>query len=119
MSINFHHLVLLAILATSIHWIVARASITRWFWSLDWWPCSTDAQKLPWHISVRDLLNGLLTCAACSGWWLGLAGGALGIQPLVLGPVWLNILGAVLTGVIVTPILEGVLLWGLARSRIE
>lgn len=147
MTLDFQQLALLAILGTAIHWLGARAAITEWFWGLRWWPtktcphCEDDymlVDGVPQHacngpeylriqVCGRPMLRNaahhfvtkLLACAACAGWWLGLAGGLLGIQPLVLGPTWLNVLGAGLGGIVVVPVLEGALMFGLHASHIE
>lgn len=119
MTINFHELALLALLGTAIHWIVARSMIMKWFWDLRWWPlaCNSYGEPLP-PSAIRELFSNLLACAACSGFWLGLVFG-IRIRPLHLGPWWLDWLGAGLAGVVVVPILEGVLIWGLRTTHIN
>lgn len=154
MTINFHQLVLLALLGTAIHWIVARSTIMKWFWDLRWWPskrcpecnnryvkvessiipgrrilqhtCTRNAQYPQPPIGIplirdqlQDLFAGLLACAACSGWWLCLFLGSIGLRPLDIGPWWLDMFGSGLAGTVTVPILEGVLLWGLERTHID
>lgn len=108
MTLNFQQLALLGLLTASIHWLVARAAVTRWFWS-----------------RVPGAAGRLLGCAACSGLWLGLALGywvrPIDIHALRLHdtarPV-LEVLAAGLTAVVLTPVVEAVLLWGLERTAI-
>lgn len=149
MTLDFNQLALLVLLTTAIHWLVARAAITKWFWDLRWWPtkrctkcegrffklrnrsgihhaCNgaayTEIQRegLPLiRDQLSDLLDELLACAACSGFWLGLGLSVVGLRPLELGPSWLDVAGSALAGVVGTPILEGVLLWGLDRTAIR
>lgn len=148
MSFNSQHLALLAILATALHWLFARSYAMKWFWDLRWWPtqrckdCGKPFVKVrspvteKWivvhscevdprlgHPLLRDQLMlvfaSLIACTACAGWWLGLAGGFLGLHPLLLGTPWLDGIGSALSGVVVVPILEGALIWGLKTTRIE
>jgi hypothetical protein len=136
MTIDLHQLTLLAVLCTAIHWLFARSAIMKWFWDLRWWPKArtgflqrNEGEPLPSRLIFQDqgplalpfyeLLSGLLACTACAGWWLGLGAGLLGIWPLRLGPAWINVLGAGLTGVVIVPILEGALIWGLRTTRIK
>jgi hypothetical protein len=127
MTIDLHQLALLALLGTAIHWLVARSQIMKWFWDLRWWPVKgvqywQPEPRFEWdHCTtntLRILFSDLLACAACSGWWFGLILG-IRIHPLHLGPWWLDWLGAGLAGVMVVPILEGVLIWGLETSHIN
>jgi len=101
--VNWSTFATLATLAATIHWAVARAQIMRWFWDAAWLP---------------ELLCNLLACAACSGFWLGLGLGLLGIRPLATGHAWLDVAAAGACGIVGTPLVEGILLWGLERSRI-
>lgn len=99
--LNLEHLVLLGVLSAAIHWLVARSLIFSWFWS-----------------RVTGWAQDLLSCPACSGFWIGLGLGVLGVRPLHgLGLV--DILGAGLFGIYLTPIIEGTLLWGLKRSSMQ
>lgn len=105
--IDWNQLVTLGVLAAVIHWLVARAQITQHFWRLEWLPVG------------RDFVDGLLRCAACSGWWIGLGlGWGRHLVPFQMGSAFWNVVGAGLTGIFVTPIFESVLLWGLEKSRI-
>src|SRR3990167_9222418 len=101
MRLNLEHLVLLALLAGPLHWIVARSSITKPFWS-----------------RASGLADSLLRCAACSGVWIGLGFSALGVRP-VTGPLVVEHLAAAVLGALLTPVVEAVLLWGIAMSAVE
>jgi len=94
----------LAVLAAAVHWLVARAQITKWFW---------NAKQLPTF--ARELLE----CPACSGFWIGWGFGALGIRPLATGYVWIDVVLAGAVAMYGTPVAEAVMLWGLERSRIH
>lgn len=101
MHLNLEHLVLLALLAGPFHWLIARSSITRPFWS-----------------RATGLADKLLRCSACSGVWIGLGFSALGGRPV--GGHWLfEHIAAGVLGALVTPVVEGVLLWGIAMSAVE
>jgi hypothetical protein len=107
---NWSAFLALGILAASAHWLLARAKITAPFWGLNWLP---EGQ-------TRALLDGLLSCAACTGWWAGLGLGLLGLRPAVTG--WGAVADVLLAGLLAvwaTPVFEGLLMWGLERSRIE
>jgi hypothetical protein len=95
-------LVLLGLLSAVIHWLIARANITHWFWG---------SPRLP------TFLQHLLACAACSGFWIGLGLGIVGIQPIASG--LLGVLASGLLGVFTTPVFEGVLLWGLRTTHLD
>lgn len=98
---NWSAFLTLNILATAIHWTIARSQIMRWFWGSTWLP---------------ELLRDLLECPACSGFWIGLGLGLAGLRPLG-GPWWWGSLAAGALALFGTPIAEGLLLWGLDRSR--
>ena len=102
MTLDLNALLLLGLLSASIHWIVARSKAMQWFWGASWLPAAGKA---------------LLECTACSGFWLGLGLGLAGIQPLSHGPLGVACSG--LLGVVATPVVEGVLLWGLRMSAID
>jgi hypothetical protein len=104
MAFSWSILATLGILTATIHWIIARAEITKRFWNAIWLP---------------EFLNGLLRCPACSGFWLGLGLGGLGLRPMATGHAWLDVVVAGLCGVWCTPIAEELLLWGLDRSKIH
>ena len=104
MTFNWSTLLTLGILCASVHWIVARAKITEWFWDADWLP---------------KFLNNLLTCPACSGFWLGLLFGIAGLRPLVSSHTTLDVLTTSVAGLFCTPLVEAVFLWGLDRSKIN
>jgi hypothetical protein len=89
-------------LCTVAYYLFARAEISRWFWSaparawaeVEWLP---PEQKRAHHRSVAFLLwfwstlDALLSCAACSGFWLGLGCSFLMPVPgagLLYGPAW-------------------------------
>jgi hypothetical protein len=109
MRLDLNQLALLGILAATIHWIVARSKIAEPFWSLRWW----KGESL-----VRNRAAGLLACAACSGFWIGLGLGLLGVRPMEAS-VWFAVPAAGLMGAGVTPVVEAVLLWGLSSTRID
>jgi hypothetical protein len=111
MKFDVDQLVLLGILAASIHWIVARASITKAFWSLNWWT------ERGWLSVPKSFVADLLACAACSGWWIGLGLGLAGVRPI--GSGFLAVMCSGLAGVLVTPVFEGALLWGLEKTRLD
>jgi hypothetical protein len=104
MTFNWSTLATLAILCATIHWIIARSQVMEWLWAAPWLP---------------DFISDLLTCPACSGFWLGLGLGAVGFWPLITDYWWLNIPATGLAGVWCTPIAEGILLWGLEKSKIH
>jgi hypothetical protein len=93
-------LVVLGLLTSSTHWLVARSEIARPLWS-----------------RTRGWLANLLACAGCSGWWLGLGYGVLGLRPVSHG--WRGIVLAGVLGTILTPIFEAILLWGLSETAIS
>jgi hypothetical protein len=102
LQFNFDSLVLLGLLGSSIHWIVARSHIMRPFWG---------SPRLPMF------LRNLLACAACSGFWLGLGLGSLGVRPASSGLAGVLLSG--LLGVFVVPVFEGALLWGLQSTHLD
>lgn len=104
MSFDWSTLATLAILTGTLHWVIARAKITQWFWNANWLP---------------GIMHELLECPACSGFWLGLGLGVAGLRPLVTGLWPLDLAAAGVAGIIGTPVAQGVLLWGLERTRIE
>jgi len=112
MKFTLNQLVLLGLLSASIHWIMARASITKRFWSLNWWP----KRSLKCLVAKRFFAD-LLACAACSGFWIGIGLGLAGVRPV--GSGWTAVLASGLLSVLVTPTFEGALLWGLEKTRIE
>ena len=91
----------LALMAPAVHWLAARAEITRPLWS-----------------RASGRLSKLLACPACSGWWIGLGLGLAGVRP-VAGRWWATTVASGLIAVVLTPVVEAVLLWGLERSAIE
>lgn len=97
-------LVMLGILCSAAHWLIARASITKFMWS-----------------RLRGgPIGSLLECPACSGWWLGmLAGGLLHLWPVATNNSGANVIISALLGAYLTPVFEAVLLWGLDSSRIS
>jgi hypothetical protein len=101
---NWSLFAVLALSTAAIHWIIARSTIMRWFWDAVWLP---------------TFLDELLACTACSGFWLGLGLGALGLRPFDTGHLWLDVLAAGGWNVVGMPVVEGVLLWGLDRTRID
>lgn len=101
MTLDLHQLLLLGLLSTSMHWLVARSSIAQPLWS-----------------RARGLLGELLRCPACSGWWLGLVLGVVGVRPVVAHHRWTEVVLAGLLAVVVTPVVEAVLVLGLQHSAV-
>ncbi len=98
-------LLLLGILSASIHWLLARAHATAWFWSrLSGWPAV------------------LVACPSCSGFWIGLGLGGLGVTPVetVAGPVGrlAAIIISAILAMFLTPVFQAVMLWGLEKTAI-
>jgi hypothetical protein len=94
-------LFLLGILSATIHWLVARSEIAAPLWS-----------------RARGIVDKLLRCPACSGFWLGGALTFVGVHPLVGVTDWRDVAAGTLCGVFLTPVFEAVLLWGLERTAI-
>lgn len=109
MTLFILDLLLLGMLSASIHWLVARAQITRPFWS-----------------RTRGWLAKLLACPACSGFWIGCGLTATSLQ--AAAPFFLrqhdaaftiaSILTNGLLAMFLTPIFEAVMIWGLHLSAI-
>lgn len=104
MPFDWSLLLTLGILTASIHWTIARAKITQWFWGARWLP---------------QFLNSLLSCPACSGFWLGIAVGLFGIRPLATGSTTLDVVASGVCGLFCTPVVQAVFLWGLERTKID
>lgn len=102
LDLDVGNLALLGIASSAIHWIIARSEIAKPLWS-----------------RARGLANSLLTCPACSGFWISLGLWALGLRPLMGLPSVLDAGATAVLGVFVTPVCEAVLVWGLAASAIE
>ena len=100
MTLNLHVLVFFGLLAAGTHWLVARSTIAKPLWS-----------------KATGTLDELLRCAGCSGWWLGLGLWVTGVRP-VDGGVRAFLLSGVL-GAALTPVVEAVVLWGLAETAVE
>lgn len=101
MRLNVADLFLVGILGAAIHWLVARSYVFEFLWG-----------------RARGFLEKLLACAACSGFWIGVALGLAGIRPLVGIAWWGEIIGAGMLAVYLTPVFEGVLVWGLEASAV-
>jgi hypothetical protein len=101
LRIQLDMLVVLGILSAALHWFVARSRAMQWFWS-----------------RMQGRIGALLACPACSGWWISLGLGLLGVQPVVAPWVWPSAILAGLLGIVLTPVFEALLLWGLAVSAI-
>jgi hypothetical protein len=99
-SLNIHTLVFFGLLAAGIHWLIARSSIAKPLWS-----------------RATGLLDELLRCAGCSGWWLGLGLWVAGVRPIE-GRIGAFLLTGVL-GAVLTPIVEATVLWGLEATAVE
>lgn len=101
MTLDLSKLLLFGIVCASLHWLLARAEITKPLWS-----------------HAKGPLDRLLRCAGCSGWWLGGLVYAIGLQPFPRTGSWCVIVGGLL-GAFVTPVFEGLLLWGLERTAVQ
>jgi hypothetical protein len=104
MTFNWSTFATLGILAGTLHWLIARATVTRSFWGALWLP---------------GWLDSLLRCAACSGFWIGIGLGCAGLRPLATSHTLLNVLVAGVAGMWLTPVTEGVLLWGLSATKMR
>lgn len=102
MKLALDQLFLLGVFSASIHWLIARSTIAKPLWS-----------------RARGTLDKMLRCPACSGWWIGAWLPWAGIHPLDGVPLWANNIAGALCGVVLTPVFEAVLLWGLERSAVE
>lgn len=102
--IAFDQLFLLGVLSATIHWLIARAEISRPLWS-----------------RAPAFLDKLLRCPSCSGFWI--SGGLVfaGIRPLspfVPIPLWLHALVGGLLGIVLTPVVQALHLWALERTTV-
>lgn len=102
MPLDLEQLGLLGLLTSATHWIIARAEISQPLWG-----------------RARGWFARLLACPGCSGFWLGIAFGAAGVRPTLQSWPVIGSLTSGLCAVFLTPVFEGVLLWGLERSAIE
>lgn len=98
LTLDTKQAVMLGLLCAASHWLIARSEAMRWFWG-----------------RMHGMPDRLLRCAACSGWWLAMIFQALGVQPFSGWPpatfICTNLLALFLT-----PVFEGMLLWGLDAS---
>lgn len=101
MTIDLSQLLLFGIVCAALHWLLARAEITKPLWS-----------------RAKGALDRLLRCAGCSGWWLGGFVYALGLHPFARTGWW-NVITAGILGAFVTPVFEGLLMWGLERTAVH
>jgi hypothetical protein len=101
-TLDVGQLALLGLLSTALHWLIARSKIAQPLWS-----------------RARGWAAALLACPACSGWWLGLGLGTGGVRPVMGSWRIVEVIASGLLAVVLTPIFEGVMLWGLERSAIE
>jgi len=106
MLLNLQLLVMLGLLTAGVHWFVARSHVMEWFWG-----------SLPPGSATAALVD----CAACSGYWLGLGVWAAGVRPLSASIPWwpVEALATGVLGLALTPVFEGVILWGLAVTAME
>jgi len=102
MHLDVGQLVLLGLLSAAGHWILSRSRIAQPLWS-----------------RARGLTDDFLRCAGCVGFWIGLVLGLLGLRP-VTGSGWrlIDVSLTALTAVFLTPVFEGVLIWGRDASAI-
>lgn len=99
---NLDQLVILGILTSATHWLFARSAVLKPLWS-----------------RARGWLDQLLRCPSCSGFWLGLGFGLLGIDPIVSGLRFVDVYLTGMLAVFLTPVFEAVMLWGLSVSGLE
>jgi hypothetical protein len=104
MTFSWSTFAALAVFASALHWLIARAQITKPVWDAIWLP---------------EFIYDLLSCPACSGFWIGLGLGAAGFRPLTTAHAWLDIVAAGVAAMYGTPVAEAVLVWGLDRSKIH
>lgn len=97
-------LIVFGIVCAAAHWVIARASITEWFWS-----------------RATGKLAALLACPACSGWWIAIGCYTFGFRPLE-GLHWdwtfVHWTCTGLLGVFLTPVFEAALLGSLKITAI-
>ncbi len=98
----FDQIILLGIFSASIHWLVARSEIAAPIWS-----------------RARGIVDKLLRCPACSGFWIGGILTFAGVHPLAGLTDWRDVAAGTICGLYLTPVFEAVLLWGLERAAIE
>lgn len=101
MTLDLQQAALLGLLSATLHWIIARSTVMRWFWS-----------------RLRGVPATLLACPACSGFWLGLGLGGIGVRPAIYENAIVEVLTAGVLAVFLTPTLQAVLLWALERTAI-
>lgn len=95
--IDFSQLFLLGVLSSTLHWLIARAEITRPLWS-----------------RTTGFVDKLLRCPSCSGFWISGALTLAGIEP-VAGPWWMCAPVNAVLGTFLTPVFQAVHLWALKR----
>lgn len=102
MTVDFPQLFIFGVLCAVLHWLAGRAEITKPLWS-----------------RAPGPLDRALRCPACSGFWLGLGLGLLGLRPVLIGHAFTDVLLTGLLGIFATPIFETGFLFALQRSRID
>ncbi len=110
MILDLHQLLILGIFCASIHWIFARSKIMKPLWS-----------------RARGVLASWLACPACFGMWVGIALGFAGLRPVAWYCVeemtfWSSAIEIAQVGLLatfLTPVFEGILVWGLETSAIQ
>jgi hypothetical protein len=100
--VRLDYLLVLGILSAATHWLIGRSDIAKPIWS-----------------RASGFFERLLACSACSGWWIGLALGLLGLRPVVFGWWTVDVIATGILAVWLTPVFQAVVLWGLDRSRIS
>lgn len=105
MTLDVRQLVILGLLSASLHWIVGRSKLAQPLWS-----------------RARGWFGALLSCPACSGFWLGLGLGAAGARPVGgLSHRWHDAAAITVAGllaVVITPMVEAVFLLALQHSAV-
>lgn len=101
MTINLHQLFLLGLLTAAVHWFVARSEIAAPLWS-----------------RATGRFGELLRCPACSGFWLGLGLYLVGVRVVSTRYRLVEVAASGFLALLLTPIFEGALLWGLRESAL-
>ena len=108
MHINWNLFATLIIVATGIHWLLARSQVFSWFWRLHWVPKGF----------LRETFDSLLRCPACSGWWIGFGLGLGGHQPIRTGHPVVDVALAGLACLVGLPIGEALLVTALHYTHV-
>ncbi len=108
-------LAIFLLVCTGVYYLVARAQITRWVWE----PFARG-RKHPgvWGV-IATAIDGLLTCPACSGFWIGLIVGhwlaPRGLEHLFPG---VQMVAHGLLGMVGVACLYGIMHWGMSTAMV-